>query len=147
MKTRFAIKQVAPGSYRALNALDEFMETTPLDPLHKELIKIRASQLNGCAYCVNSHTQDAQKLGETEQRLRLLCVWREAHGFFSEEEQILLAITEEITLIHQCGLSEETYRKAVDVLGEQKTAAAIMGVITINAWNRIGVSLRMQINA
>jgi AhpD family alkylhydroperoxidase len=115
-----------------------------IDPRQKELIKIRASQINGCAYCVHSHSRDARKLGETEERLYLISVWREAKNAFNEEEQLILAITDEITLIHQHGLSDELYNKAIALFGEEKTAQIIMAVININAWNRIGVSLKME---
>lgn len=94
-------------------ALEEYMAGTQIAPLHKELIKIRASQINGCAFCIDKHTKDARKLGETEQRIYLLNAWHEAEEHFSEEERIILAMTEEITLIHRHGLSSETYQKAV----------------------------------
>jgi AhpD family alkylhydroperoxidase len=136
--------KVQPDAYKAMSALDAYIKTTDIALLHREMIKIRASQINGCAYCVNKHTQDARKLGETEQRIYLMSVWREAPNVFSEEEQLILAITEEITLIHQHGLSDELYDKAIATLGEVKTAQIIMAVITINAWNRIGVSLHMH---
>ena len=108
------------------------------------MIKIRASQINGCAFCVNMHTRDARKLGETEQRIYLMNVWREAPNVFNEEDQLLLAMTEEITLIHQHGLSDGLYEKAIKLFGEEKTAQIIMAVITINCWNRISVSLNMH---
>jgi AhpD family alkylhydroperoxidase len=144
MSTRLLMGKVQPDAYKAMSALDAYIKTTDIDLLHREMIKIRASQINGCAYCVNKHTQDARKLGETEQRIYLMSVWREAPNVFSEEEQLILAITEEITLIHQHGLSDELYDKAIATFGEVKTAQIIMAVITINAWNRIGVSLHMH---
>jgi alkylhydroperoxidase family enzyme len=90
------------------------------------------------------HTRDARKLGETEQRIYLMSVWREAPNVFNEEDQLLLAMTEEITLIHQHGLSDELYEKALKLFGEEKTAQIIMAIITINCWNRISVSLNMR---
>jgi AhpD family alkylhydroperoxidase len=139
MKARFNMRDVDPQAYKAMLALETYMAGTDIAPLHKELIKVRASQINGCAYCINSHTQDARKLGETEQRLYLLNAWREAPQF-TDEERIILAMTEEITLIHQQGLTDATYEKALAAFGPQKTAALIMAVLTINAWNRIGIS-------
>ena len=144
MSTRFKMKQVQPAAYVAMGALDKFVIASSIDPRHQELIKIRASQINGCAYCVHSHSHDARKLGETEERLYLVGVWREAKNAFTEEEQLILAITEEITLISQHGLSDELYNKAIALFGEEKTAQIIMAVIAINAWNRIGVSLKME---
>jgi len=136
--------KVQPAAYKAMDALDNYVSNSGIDKIHQELIRIRASQINGCAYCVNYHSGDARKLGETEQRLYLISVWREAKNVFTEEEQLLFAMTEEITLIHQHGLSDELYNKAIEIFGEEKTAQVIMAIITINAWNRIGVGLNMQ---
>lgn len=144
MKARFLMGKTEPAAYKAMDALDNYIGKTSIPMLQQELIRIRASQLNGCAYCVNQHTSDARKQGETDQRMHLISVWREAGSAFSEEERLLLAITEEITLIHQHGLSEELYAKSMEVFGKEKTAQIIMTIIGINAWNRIGVSLKME---
>jgi AhpD family alkylhydroperoxidase len=144
MKTRLKMGKVQPAAYKAMDALDNYVSNTEVDKIQQELIRIRASQINGCAYCVNSHSGDARKLGEKEQRLYLISVWREAKNVFNEEEQLLLEMTEEITLIHRHGLSDELYDKAIALFGEEKTAQIIMIIITINAWNRIGVGLNMQ---
>lgn len=141
---RFKMVEIQPGAYKAMNALEQFIKNGSITPLQREMINIKASQINGCAYCVNIHTRDARKLGETEQRIYLMSVWREAPNVFSEEEQLLLQLTEEITLIHQHGLSDAMYEKAITLWGEEKTAQVIMAIITINAWNRIGVGLNMH---
>jgi len=143
MENRFKMRDVQPAAYHPLLELSKYVETTAIAPLHREMIKIRASQINGCAYCINAHTKDARKLGETEQRIYLLSAWRESPQF-TEEERVMLEMTEEITLIHQHGLSQEVYQKAIALFGEEKTAQIIMAIININAWNRIGVSLHMQ---
>jgi len=144
MSARLNMAIVQPEAYKAMSALDKFIAISGIDKLQKEMIRIRASQINGCAYCVNHHTKDARKLGETEQRIYLISVWREAPNIFTEEEQLLLAITEEVTLIHRHGLNDNLYTKAIEFFGEEKTAQIIMLIITINAWNRIGVSLNMH---
>jgi len=144
MEARFLMGKVQPAAYKAMGALDSYVQSTEIDPFHKEYIKIRASQVNGCAYCVNHHSADALKLGATPQKLFLISVWKEALNAFNEEEQLILAMTEEITLIHQHGLSDELYDKAIALFGEDKTAQIMMAIITINAWNRIGVGLKMQ---
>jgi len=144
MKPRFKMGRVQPAAYKAMDALDNYVSNSGVSQLHQELIRIRASQINGCAYCVNQHSGDARKAGETEQRIYLISAWREAENVFNEEERLLLAMTEEITLIHQHGLSDELYDKAITLFGEVKTAQIIMTIITINAWNRIGVGLKMQ---
>ena len=144
METRFKTGKVAPDAYKAMDALDTFVDNSSIPQLHKELIKIRASQINGCAYCVNSHTNDARKIGETDQRMHLISVWREAGDNFTEEEKLLFEMTEEITLIHQHGLSDKVYERSIQSFGELKTAEIIMAITTINAWNRIGVGLNMH---
>src|SRR5664279_2017105 len=92
---------VQPEAHQLLFEMNKYILKSGIDKLQREMIKIRASQVNGCAYCVNSHTRDARKFGETEQRIYLMSVWREAPNVFSEEDQLLLAMTEEITLINQ----------------------------------------------
>ena len=144
MNPRFKMKDVQPGAYKAMAALGQYLATTSINPIHKELIKIRASQINGCAYCINMHTKDARRLGETEQRIYLLSAWREAENVFTDEERIIFELTEEVTLISEHGISDKVYDKSIELLGEEKTAEVIMAAITINAWNRIGVGLRMQ---
>ena len=124
-------------------ALEGYLATTQLNKTHKDLVKIRASQINGCAFCIDMHTKDALKNGETNQRIFLLNAWRET-DLFTEEEKVILAITEEITLIHNEGLSDETYRKAELVFDKNYIAQIIMAVVTINAWNRIAISTKME---
>ncbi len=144
MKKRIDFNVVQPAAYDAMDALDQFVNQSSIARLHRELIKIRASQINGCAYCVDAHSHDALKLGESLQRILLISAWREAGDIFSEEERLLFKMTEEITLIHQHGLSDETYTKAIEVFGKEKTAEIIMTVVTINAWNRIGVATELR---
>lgn len=144
MSSRLSMKKVQPAAYQAINALESYMEKTEINPLHKELIKIRASQINGCAYCLDMHSKDARKLGETEQRIYVLGAWREAKNLFNESEQAILELTEEVTLISQHGVSEEVYNKCIQLFGEKVTAQLYMAIITINVWNRVGVGLHMQ---
>ena len=144
MSTRFVMADVQPAAYKAMYALEKYLNASSIPPIQRELIKIRASQINGCAYCVGMHTKEARKLGETEHRIYLVNVWREAPNVFAEEEQVLLAMTEEVTLISQQGLSDALYEKAIALLGVEKTAQVLMAIITINAWNRIGVGLKMH---
>jgi AhpD family alkylhydroperoxidase len=143
MQSRFKMGKIQPDAYKAMRGLDEYIGQSGIDKIQREMIKIRASQINGCAYCVNSHTKCARSIGETEQRIYLISVWRESGNIFSEDEKLLLEMTEEITLIHKEGLSDRLYEKAIQLFGEEKTAQVIMAIITINAWNRIGVSLNM----
>lgn len=142
MDTRMKLKDVIPDGYKALYPLEAFLSNSELKGTHKDLIKIRASQINGCAFCIDMHTKDARKAGEKEQRIYALNAWRET-PFFTEEERTILALTEEATLI-QHHVSDETYNKAVELLGEKYTALVIMAIISINAWNRIGITTHMM---
>lgn len=137
--------EVAPEAYKIMLKLETYLHSTSLSSIEKELIKIRASQINGCAYCLNMHTRDARKLGETEQRIYLLNVWHETE-LYTESERIILSLTEEITLISNGGVSAETYQKAEVLLGKEKLAEVIMAIVTINAWNRIGVSTLLPLD-
>ncbi len=145
MQQRFNIKTVAPNALKAMVGLETYLSQNSLSKTTKELIKIRASQINGCAFCINIHTQDAIKSGETNQRIFLLTAWREAGDIFTEEEKTVLAITEEITLIHQIGLSDNTYTNALQFFNEAQIADIITAVITINMWNRVVLSTHLQI--
>src|ERR1700749_4205842 len=134
MSTRIKIDQVEPAGYKAILGLEKFIESTPLTKTHKNLVKIRASQINGCAFCIDMHTKEARHAGETEQRIYALNAWRET-PFFSEEERAILALTEEVTLI-QNHVSDKTYETAAAILGEQYLARVIIAIININTWNR-----------
>ena len=141
METRIKIDKVEPAGYNAILGLEKFIESTPLTRTHKDLIKIRASQINGCAFCINMHTKDARKAGETEQRIYALNAWRDT-PFFSEDERAILALTEEVTLISN-HVKDETYNEAAKVLDEKYLAQVILAIITINAWNRIGITTNL----
>ena len=142
MQKRINIKALEPNAYKAMSALKEYMRNAQIDPAHRELIKIRASQINGCAYCIQLHTTEARKAGESEQRIYALSAWWES-PLFSEEERTLLKLTEEVTLISEGGVSDETYERALQYFDENVLAQIIMQIVTINAWNRIAVSTHM----
>ncbi|EHQ29228.1 carboxymuconolactone decarboxylase family protein [Mucilaginibacter paludis] len=142
MSNRINIAKLEPAAYQAMMGLENYLGHTSLKPAHKELIKIRASQINGCAYCINMHTREARHAGETEQRIYALSAWRDA-PYFSEEEEAILALTEEVTLITQ-RVSDETYLRAASLFDEHYLAQIIMAIVAINAWNRISVSTRLE---
>ena len=142
MSNRIKINVVDPAAYKAMLALEHYIESTGLTTKHKDLIKIRASQINGCTYCIDIHTRDARKAGETEQRIYGLTSWRET-PYFDEQERSVLALTEDITLISN-KVSDETYDNAAALFDEAYLAQLIMAIITINAWNRIGVSTKLE---
>lgn len=143
-ENRIDIQQLEPNAYKAMFGLESYLQHCGLAHTHLELIKIRASQINGCAFCINLHTEDALKNGETPQRIFLLNAWRETK-LFSAEERVLLAITEEVTLIAQNGLSEATYQEAKSVFNDHQIAQIIVAVATINAWNRIAISTHKMV--
>jgi AhpD family alkylhydroperoxidase len=144
MKQRINFGKVQPAAYDAMEALDAFVDNSSISKEYRELIKIRASQINGCSYCTDAHSHDALKLNIPLQKILLVSAWREAGNIFNEEEKLLFRITEEITLIHFHGLSDETYSKAIEIFGEMLTVQIVMAVITINAWNRIGVASQLH---
>lgn len=144
MQTRVNILQTQPEAYKAMMGLEKYITSTSLSSTHKELIKIRASQINGCAYCINMHTKEARKKGETEQRIYLLNAWRETN-LYTAEEQAILAMTEEVTLI-QNKLSKATYEQAKSLFDERYIAEIIMMITTINAWNRIAIATTMPLD-
>lgn len=143
MKKRVVINETEPMAYKAMYALVGYLGTTKLSKTYMELIKIRASQINGCAFCIDMHTKDALKNGETNQRIFLLNAWRET-DLFTEEEKVLLLMTEEITLINNKGLTDETYQKAEKLFDPNFIAQAIMAIVSINAWNRIAISTQLE---
>ncbi|HEY4327576.1 MAG TPA: carboxymuconolactone decarboxylase family protein [Mucilaginibacter sp.] len=138
---RISIKDIEPDAYKAMIGLEQYISNSSLSPLLRELIKIRASQINGCAYCIDMHTQEALKIGETQRRIFALSAWRES-PLFTEEERAVLKLTEAVTLISVDGVSDETYAKVRKIYGERGLAQIIMQLIIINSWNRIAVSTR-----
>jgi AhpD family alkylhydroperoxidase len=141
MKPRKRFQEVDPDALKAMLSFDKYLSTTDLSLRHKDLIKIRTSQLNGCSYCIDKHIQDARTAGETERRINNLMSWRET-PFFTEDEQAILALTEEVTFITN-RVSDETYDRAVKLLGEKYVVQAMMAIISMNAWNRIGVTTNL----
>ena len=142
MSNRSKINEAKPAAYNAMLALEKYIDNSNLKKTHKELIKIRASQINGCAYCINMHTIDARNAGETEQRIYALSAWRDT-PFFDEQERALLALTEEVTLISN-HVSDKTYNNAASVFDQAYLADIIMAIITINAWNRVAITTGLQ---
>lgn len=142
MSNRIKINQAEPAAYKTMLAFDSYVDHSSLTTKHKDLIKIRASQINGCAYCIDMHTRDARNAGETEQRIYALNAWRDT-PFFDGQERALLALTEEVTLINN-KVSDETYGNAAALFDHAYLAQIIMAIIIINAWNRIGISTGME---
>jgi AhpD family alkylhydroperoxidase len=136
------VSKVVPEGYGIMVRLDRWVSEAGIDPGLYELIKIRASQINRCAFCIDMHTRDAREMGETEQRIYALSAWREA-PFFSEKERAALGLTESVTLLSESGVPDEVWDEAERHFGERDLANLLMAIVTINAWNRIAASPRM----
>ena len=121
--------------------LSGVITSATITPIQKHLLKIRASQINSCAYCINMHTKEALHSGETQQRLFLLSAWRET-SLFTPEEKAILALTEEVTLIHQHGVTDATYSRAREFFDDKTIGELIMAIVLINMWNRVSVSMQ-----
>jgi AhpD family alkylhydroperoxidase len=143
METRFDYMKVAPGAYKPMMALEEYIHTCGLEESLVHLVKLRASQLNGCAYCIDMHWKDSRALGEGEQRLYSLDAWREC-PYYTERERAALAWTEAVTLISQGHVPDEVYEEVRPHFSEKELADLTLTVATINAWNRLVISARVE---
>ena len=145
MESRINVSKVDPKAYEAMIGLEKYLAQSGLDKILYELIKTRASQINGCAYCINMHTRDAIELGETPQRLFLLNAWRETE-LFTDKERAVLALTEAMTLITDGHVPDDIYKEAENHLTPNELSAVIMAVVAINGWNRIAITTRMPLD-
>jgi AhpD family alkylhydroperoxidase len=143
MEARMDIYKLVPGALKALMSLQEFINQLGLDKTLTELIKIRASQINGCAFCLNMHTKDARKMGETEQRIYGLNAWHEA-PFYTDKERAALALTESVTLVSTTHVPDDVYNAALAVFTQEEVAQITLSIVMINAWNRVAITSRTQ---
>ncbi len=141
MKPRMNFQQAAPETVKALITLEMQIQSSGLEQSLIELVKTRASQINGCAFCINMHAQDARKHGETEQRLYLLDAWREAPAY-TDRERAALAWTEAVTLISETRAPDEAYNEVRAHFSDAETVNLTMLIATINAWNRLAIAFR-----
>jgi AhpD family alkylhydroperoxidase len=141
MQQRIDVTKVSPAAFKAVAALQAFVDQSGLDPKLRELVKIRASQINGCAYCLAMHTREARKIGETDERMHLLDAWREA-PVFSARERAALAWTEALTLIAHGHAPDEVYDQVRKQFSEKEIVDLTAAVCAINTWNRIAISFR-----
>jgi AhpD family alkylhydroperoxidase len=143
-ETRIDLNKVSPELYEAMVVLST-AASKDIDPDLAELIKIRASQMNHCAFCLDMHTTDARKQGIAEQKLDVLAAWEEAGDLFTEQEQAAMALTEEMTDLTRRHVSDEVYARAAAAFTERELGQVIAMALTINAWNRIGVTTRLPL--
>jgi AhpD family alkylhydroperoxidase len=144
MSPRIDVGKVSPGAFRAMFGLEKFVRESGLEPSLLHLIKMRASQINGCAYCLDMHSKDARAAGETEQRLYLLDAWREA-PFYTERERAALAWTEALTLVAQDHVPDEIYDEVRQHFNEQELVNLSLAVVAINGWNRLSIGFRAEV--
>lgn len=135
---RLAVDTLAPHMNRAMNSLDAASRKTDLEPVLLDLVRARASQLNGCAYCVDTHSRDLREAGESERRIYALPVWREA-PFFTARERAALQLTEAATRLTDGPVSDEVFGRAAAEFSEKELAELVWTIAVINAWNRLGV--------
>lgn len=146
MTARINYTKVASGAYRAMSQLEQYVRNCGLETSLIELVKIRASQINGCAYCIDMHTKDARVAGESEQRIYLLSAWREA-PFYSERERAALEWTEALTLIADNDVPDEIYERVKPYFTDEELANLTIAIVTINGWNRISISFRSEVGS
>src|SRR5690554_3978034 len=141
MKERLNYAKVEPEALKAMLKLEEYVDKSGLDRTLYKLVKVRASQINKCAYCLDMHTKDARKAGESEQRLYALSAWRET-PFYTKRERAALAWTEAMTLISENEIGDQLYREVSEHFDEQERIALSMAIVAINGWNRLAIGFR-----
>lgn len=141
MQSRLNIQKVAPQAFRAMFGLETYIRNSGLEPALLKLVKLRASQINGCAFCIDMHTKEARADGESEQRLYALSAWRET-PFFTDRERAALAWAEAVTLINETHAPDELYNEVCQRFTEEEIVNLTMAVITSSSWNRIAVAFR-----
>ncbi len=143
METRFQYSQAAPGVYQAMASLDDYVADCGIDKTLLYLVQLRASQLNGCAYCIDMHWRDLRALGESEQRLYGLSTWRESAAY-TEKERAALAWTEAVTAISEGQAPDGVYEAARLHFGKKAIADLTLAIAAINAWNRLSIAARLR---
>ncbi|RTR39176.1 carboxymuconolactone decarboxylase family protein [Shewanella canadensis] len=143
MTERIDLAKTQPAALTAMLSVENYLSQTALPAKLKELIKIRASMINQCAYCIEMHTAEALEAGIEQQKLFAISAWRES-PLFDNKERAVLALTDDMTLIADSGVSDASYQACLDKLGEELLAEAMMQVIMINAWNRFALATQMK---
>jgi AhpD family alkylhydroperoxidase len=141
---RLDYRKTFPAALQAMLGLEDAVHESTLEPELLELVKMRASQLNGCAYCLDMHSKDARARGESEQRLHVLAAWREA-PFYSERERAALGWCEALTLLPQTGAPDEAYAQLTEQFDDEEIVALTLATVAINGWNRFAVGLRAEV--
>jgi AhpD family alkylhydroperoxidase len=142
MQSRMEAQKVSPAAYQAMLGLEMFVRKhSKLEPSLLELVKMRASQINGCAYCIDMHSKDARAEGETEQRLYALSAWEET-PFFTDRERAALAMTDAVTLISEGHVPDAVYERAKKSFSDEELVSLTLAIVAINGWNRLSIVFR-----
>ena len=141
MQARLDWYKISPGAYKAMAGLEGFVKGSGLEPALLELVRMRASQINGCAFCLDMHSKDARAAGETEQRLYGLNAWRET-PFYTERERAALAWTEALTLVHETHAPDDVYEEVRKRFTEEEVVSLTAAIVSINSWNRLAIGFR-----
>jgi AhpD family alkylhydroperoxidase len=137
---RLSVNEVDPDAYRAISAMERYVRAGTLDPAVAVLVKLRASQLNGCAYCLDMHAVEARAAGVEQRRLDILSAWREAPSFFTDREQAALELTESVTRIGEAGVPDSVWEDVARLFDKNEIVRLLMAICTINVWNRMAIS-------
>lgn len=146
LTSRLDYYSIAPEALQIMLKFEEYNKSTNLEPTLLELVKIRASQINGCAFCLNMHTKDARKKGETEQRIYCLNAWRET-SLYTEKERVALQLTEAITEISKNHISDELYNEIREFFSEKDFVDLVYAINTINSWNRLAITMKIPVES
>ncbi len=146
MESRLSYRDAAPGALEAMLGLERYTHSSGLERSLLELVKMRASQINGCAYCLDMHSKDARAAGETEQRLYVLSAWQEA-PFYTERERAALAWTEAVTLISANDIPDALYEEVREHFSEKELVDLTLAIIAINGWNRLAIPFRAEVGS
>ena len=141
MNPRLEYSKIAPGALEAMHQIQSYVDNSSLERSLLELVRMRASQINGCAYCIDMHSKDARAIGETEQRLYGLNAWHES-PFYTERERAALAWVEAVTLVSQTHIPDEVYEEAREQFNEKEIVELTMAIVAINGWNRLAIGFR-----
>lgn len=146
MQPRIAYGRVSADGVAALSRLEAYVRHSGLEHSLLELVKTRASQINGCGYCIDMHTKDARAAGESEQRLYLLPAWREA-PFYTERERAALEWTEALTLVSEREVADDLYERVRQHFGEKELVDLTLAITAINSWNRLAIAFRTEVGS
>ena len=144
---RISLHDIDPEAYKSMYAMEKYVHSGSLDEELLELIKIRASQINGCAHCLAMHTRDARKAGVEARKLDVLSAWHEAPSLYSDRQRAALALTEQMTLISQGGVSDAVWADVVTQFAEREIPLLLMAISAINVWNRLAVTTHQDLPA